>query len=72
MSEQKRTYLGDGLYAMDDGFMFHLLAPREEGHECWVALEPEVLTEFLNYVAKQRGLSITVKKANGHAWESGT
>lgn len=42
------TYLGDGLYASYDGFAIWLRAPRDHvDHE--VALEPEVLHNFLNF-----------------------
>jgi len=39
------TYLGDGLYASFDGFMFVLRAPREGGNH-WVGLEPAVMKAF--------------------------
>jgi hypothetical protein len=45
----RETYLGDGLYASFDGFTFWLRAPREGGDHR-VALEPEVLAEFLRFV----------------------
>jgi hypothetical protein len=62
----KETYLGDGLYARDDGFMFWLRAPRPEGdHE--VALEGPVLSEFIRFVEKSRGLKITVDRADPKA-----
>jgi hypothetical protein len=61
MTGQKETYLGDGLYARNDGFMFWLRAPRSGGdHE--IALEDEVLEEFLRFVEKERGLKITIEK----------
>ena len=41
----KETYLGDGLYASFDGFMFTLRAPREGGDH-WVGLEPQVMEAF--------------------------
>ena len=41
----KEEYLGDGLYASFDGFMFILRAPRENGDH-WVALEPYVMKAF--------------------------
>ena len=44
----KETYLGDGLYASFDGFMFTLRAPRVEGDH-WVGLEPEILRAFDEY-----------------------
>jgi len=42
---EKEVYLGDGLYASFDGFMFTLRAPREDGDH-WVGLEPDVLRNF--------------------------
>jgi len=41
----KEVYLGDGLYASFDGFMFTLRAPRSGGDH-WVALEPDVMAAF--------------------------
>ena len=41
----KEVYLGDGLYASFDGFMFTLRAPRSGGDH-WIGLEPEVLHAF--------------------------
>lgn len=59
----QRTYLGDGLYVEDDGYQFTLIAPRasEEHHVC---LESDVLTAFLEFVAKNRNLSIKITKAD--------
>jgi hypothetical protein len=48
MRKKTETYIGDGLYASYDGFALWLRAPREHGdHE--VALEPDVLHNFLNF-----------------------
>ena len=47
----KKEYLGDGLYASFDGFMFTLRAPRDDGDH-WVGLEPEVLRAFDQFRAK--------------------
>jgi hypothetical protein len=41
----EETYLGDGLYASFDGFMFTLRAPRTDGDH-WVGLEPDVMKAF--------------------------
>jgi len=51
--ETKETYLGDGLYASFDGYMFILRAPRENGDH-YVALEPNVLAEFEAFVERTR------------------
>ena len=45
------AYLGDGLYVLFDGYQFILRAPRPDGDH-WVALEPEVLHNFLQFVEK--------------------
>jgi hypothetical protein len=47
----EERYLGDGLYASFDGFMFVLRAPRWDADH-WVALEPEVLAAFDRYRAE--------------------
>ena len=44
----KEEYLGDGLFASFDGFMFTLRAPRPDGDH-WVGLEPSVLQAFDEY-----------------------
>lgn len=54
-----RTYLGDGLYCHYDGFQFNLIAPRENG-EHFVALEPEVLMNFLKIVEKKCNVTIEI------------
>jgi hypothetical protein len=46
---ENEEYLGDGLYVSFDGFTFWLRAPREGGDH-YVALVPEVLTAFGDYV----------------------
>lgn len=62
------TYLGDGLYARDDGFQIWLRAPRENGdHE--VALEPSVLSEFMSFLERSRGVKISVQKAAAETME---
>jgi hypothetical protein len=53
MTERKEVYLGDGLYASFDGFMFVLRAPRGDGDH-WVALEPEILAAFERFVKMMR------------------
>lgn len=59
--KRKDTYLGDGLYASDDGFMVTLKTSREEGLH-YVALEPQVLTEFFLFLEKVKGVRITIEK----------
>lgn len=48
------TYLGDGLYASFDGESVTLRAPRIEGDH-YVILEPQVLAEFMGFVARLPG-----------------
>lgn len=62
MPEKQEVYLGDGLYAVDRGFMFDLWCERENGKN-WVALEDEVLQAFFRFIEKTRGVKIEVKKA---------
>jgi len=50
----KETYLGDGLCVSFDGFSLWLRAPREHGDHV-VALEPQMLTEFIDF-ARRCGL----------------
>lgn len=57
----KETYLGDGLYASDDGFMITLRAPRENGDH-WVGLEPEIIEALFRFIEKQRDVVIEIKK----------
>ena len=45
------NYLGDGLYAEYDGWMITLKTPREHG-EHFVALEPSVFEELIQYAIK--------------------
>jgi len=54
------TYLGDGLYASDDGFMLTLRAPRENGDH-WVGLEDEILHNLFKFLERSRGVKITVE-----------
>ena len=49
MTNRAETYLGDGVYAIFDGYNVWLRAPREGGDHC-VALEPEVLDALLRFV----------------------
>lgn len=57
----KHAYIGDGLYASDDGFMLTLRTERTNG-EHWVGLEPEVLESLFRFVERTRGLRITVER----------
>ena len=50
------TYLGDGLYASYDGHQIVLRAPREDGSNHWVALEPDVLKALVEFARELPGL----------------
>lgn len=62
MTNPKETYLGDGLYAFDDGYSIGLRAPRGNGNDHIVYLEPAVLLDFFKYVEKARNLKIVVTR----------
>jgi len=63
-AQQRESYLGDGLYARDDGFMIWLRAPRGNvDHE--VALEDSVLDELFRFIEQKRSVKITVVRAEG-------
>ena len=47
---QMRDYLGDGLYVGFDGYQVILYTDRGNEGVHWVALEPEVLKSFNNYI----------------------
>ena len=51
MNGSQETYLGDGLYARFDGWSIWLRASREGGDHV-VALEPEVLHAFVQYIVR--------------------
>ena len=54
----RMQYLGDGLYAEDDGFDVRLVAPREpEDH--WCLMEPQVFAALLRYMGAKRGGTFT-------------
>jgi len=52
-SNGTEDYLGDGLYIKYDGWNFWLRAPRTGGDH-YVAIEPEVLASFLEFIRKAR------------------
>lgn len=51
INEHGETYLGDGLYALDEGWQVRLRAPRLEGHDCMVYLDANVLAHFKAWLA---------------------
>ena len=50
--ENKEEYLGDGLYASFDGYQFILRAPRGDGVDHRVGLEPSVFKALLEFRKK--------------------
>jgi hypothetical protein len=54
LEDEREVYLGDGLYALFDGWQFRLRAPREHGDHV-VFLEPHVMEKFLTFVASTAG-----------------
>lgn len=55
--DKNSVYVGDGLYASHDGYMFWLKTPQ--GNE--VALEPDVLRSFLDFVGKTCKCTVTIE-----------
>lgn len=55
------TYLGDGLYASDDGYRIRLRVPRECGND-EVFLNPEVLQSFIVFLEKSRGIEVIINR----------
>jgi hypothetical protein len=62
---KNKTYLGDGLYATYDGFAVWLTAPRVRGdgtpEDHVVALEPDVLANFISYALTVPRLSKVIR-----------
>lgn len=51
-------YLGDGLYALDEGFQIRLRADENV-----VYLDKDVLRAFMSFIEKARGLKVKIEKA---------
>ena len=56
-----KTYIGDGLYASYDGYMF-LLSTDRMGVLHYVALEPDVLDSFFRFIERTWKVKITMAK----------
>lgn len=61
MSKDDAVYLGDGLYAEDEGFQVVLHTERKGGRH-WVALDGDVLTSLLRFIERRWNLQITVSQ----------
>lgn len=48
MDQEKRAYLGDGVYASFDGYQIWLTTERD-GREIAIALEPSVMNALIGY-----------------------
>lgn len=46
-----KTYLGDGVYAVFDGYQIIITTDRENGTH-WIALEPAVLSSLVAYAER--------------------
>lgn len=55
-----RTYLGDGLYAVDHGFQIELYTGNENAKENSVYLDGPTLAGFLSFIEISRGVKITI------------
>lgn len=66
MAETREVYLGDGLYASFDGYQFVLRAPRENGDH-WVALEPQVMRAFMEFVHVLEKANYDAAQSTGQA-----
>lgn len=60
MEAENKTYLGDGLYAFNDGFQYGLTTERYGRWET-VYLDPEVLAAFFRYLEKCAGIKISTE-----------
>lgn len=58
----RAEYLGDGLYAQDEGFQITLFASNGIGVQERVCLEDTVLENFFKFVEFNRKVKITVEK----------
>ena len=65
MNKDKEIYLGDGLYARDEGFQIVLRAPRMEGDH-WVGLDDYTLESLLRFIERTRKVKIEITKEDSH------
>lgn len=56
----RERYLGEGLYARDDGSIIELAS---RGGDQLVYLDQEMLYAFFRYLEESRGIKITITKA---------
>ena len=64
--KKNAIYLGDGLYAVDEGDQFVLSTKRRDGDgeftEHYVALDDDTLQSFFKFIESRRHVKITVEK----------
>lgn len=65
----ERKYLGDGLYASDDGYQIALAASNGMDDGDVVYLEPPVLRELLAYALKRKLISAHTLRTMADAQE---
>ena len=58
----KQFYIGDGVYAEDQGFQIRLFTQRVLNIEHEIYLEPEAITTLFKFLEATRGLKITVER----------
>jgi len=54
MADEEATYLGDGVYATNDGYQIYLDL-RCQDDTTKIALDPQVVKALLSYIKKVRG-----------------
>jgi hypothetical protein len=59
--KMEKTYLGDGLYAQDDGFQITLSTDRC-GDEHFVCLDGPTLMAFIQFLQRSRSVNIKITK----------
>lgn len=57
------TYLGDGLYAKDDGYHIVLWTERTGEGVHYVALEDSVLDSLVRFIERERDVKVTIESA---------
>jgi len=59
-----KTYLGDSVYAVDDGYMVTLTTENgyEDDPRNKICLESDVIEALINFISHTRNLTITVVK----------
>lgn len=63
--DKNKDYLGDGVYASDDGY--HIILETSNGVSTTnqIYLESNVIQSLINFIARARNLEITAKRKPG-------